>query len=126
MIKCGSGSHFGKVSVPDPDHTQQFSTANFFVTKSCLFNVRSSVVFQRVGLLFFIFDFRIQCWIPDPNPVPEQECISVPVPQRPKVSFHGYRRCSTTLLKQNVTAVFQNPDDHYRSEFVGTGKNSPQ
>jgi hypothetical protein len=68
MIYCGSvsGSYFGKVLVPVPDLPVQapvpapdpdlFSTVfqhQKICTKPCLFNARSSIVSQKVGLKFF-------------------------------------------------------------------------
>jgi hypothetical protein len=96
MIYCGSGSssYFGKVLVPvlvpipAPDIFRTVFQQQNICTKSSLFNARSSIVSQKVGLycnfLFFNFcsTFVILDWFD-----PEQECITVPVlvPLRQKV-----------------------------------------
>jgi hypothetical protein len=59
MIYCGSGSDFGKVSVPVPftDNIKYtFSTTkNVQILHSCLFDTRSSIISRKIGLLFLIF-----------------------------------------------------------------------
>ncbi len=61
-VYSGSGSYFGKVSIPvphtdpDPDHTYlEVFQIQFFKTKSRLFNVRSSIVTKKVVISFLIF-----------------------------------------------------------------------
>jgi hypothetical protein len=86
MIYCGSCSSydFGKVSVPvlapgvpapvpvpDPEHS--VSTTKL-CTKSFLFNVRSSIIFQKDGLSFFILFFSLYFMLdPDSNPALEPD-----------------------------------------------------
>jgi hypothetical protein len=62
MIYCGSGSDFGKVSVPVPDPVFQQAKK---CTKPCLFSIRSKNVSQIVDLSFLIFLLPCSnlCWI---------------------------------------------------------------
>ncbi len=64
MIYYGSGSYVGKVLVPVPDPFR-FWTQTYlaFSTKSCLLSARNSIVSQKVGLLFQIFNFCITFYV---------------------------------------------------------------
>jgi hypothetical protein len=56
----GSGSSFGYGSGCRQYLAQFF---NKIFKKSCLFNVRSGIISQKVGILFLIFNFFIPFWI---------------------------------------------------------------
>ncbi len=67
MIRCGSGSEFGKVSVPvtvpvpvsDTEKISRvFQNKNWY--KSCLFNV---IISRKVASKFRIFDFYIPFYV---------------------------------------------------------------
>ncbi len=82
MIYYGSGSDFANVLVPfqEPDNT--FSTKKKISTKSCLFDVRSSIVSQKLESWPFIFDFLYSKKLlhPDPNTLPGCIPVAVEVP----------------------------------------------
>ncbi len=60
-----------------------FSTSIFFLYKILHFNARSSIVFHKVGIyLMLVLHFMLD---PGQNPVPEPECV--PVPLRQKLLF---------------------------------------
>jgi hypothetical protein len=89
LQKCsGSGSYSGSVSGS--------SFKSGLCSKSCLFNARSSIVSQEVGLKFFYFLASELHFIldPGPNPVPEPdpepEFITVPVPLRQNVAVPAW------------------------------------
>jgi hypothetical protein len=91
----GSGSSYGSgyrsrsgSGSGSRQYLAQFSN-NKNVDKICLFNVRSSIIFQKVGFSFLIRLFYEMLFLgPDPNPVqePKPKCIPVPVSLRQKVT----------------------------------------
>jgi hypothetical protein len=100
LICCESVSDFGKVlvlvlaRVPDPDNIKHNFQQQNICTKSCLFNVRSSIISQKVGLSFLYFVTFLHFILdpdrnpdtePEPDPEPEPYCIPVPAPLRQKV-----------------------------------------
>jgi hypothetical protein len=71
-LRYGSGSR---------QYLAQFSNSQKFVQKSCISDVRSSIVSRNVGLPFVIFYFRIPFYVASaiPVPVPLRQKVAVPV-----------------------------------------------
>jgi hypothetical protein len=87
-IYCGSSSDFGKVSAPEPVPDQEifrnFYKKKFFFIQKLAFSMLEKTLFpgklaSRLKFLYRVFHFMLD---PDPNSVPEPECITVPVGQK--------------------------------------------
>jgi hypothetical protein len=91
MIYYGSDSDFGNFRFRFRFQTI-FSTVfqqNKLCKKSCLFNVRRSIISQKIGLSLFEFLFFFHFMLDlDPNlaPAPEPQCIPGQVPIRQNVT----------------------------------------
>jgi hypothetical protein len=94
MINCGSGSasYFGAVLVPvlapvpipDPDLFSTVFQQQKNCTKSCLSRLEAALFTRKLVLNFnFLTSVLLDS---GPNPVPEQECITVPVPLKQKIA----------------------------------------
>jgi hypothetical protein len=74
------------VPVPDPVFSTVFNTTKF--VQNLVFSMLAAALLPRkLATNFCSFTFILHfMWIPGPDPVPEPECITVPVPLRQKVA----------------------------------------